>query len=198
MKSLSRIIIVQAMLFSGTLAFQGVSPLRSHLGTALRSAEDSVVENPFDSYKEGSEIAWRDTNMGEGEPVAEGDVLTVAYTGYLWKTQKEFGKNEGLTFKLGGGNVMPGFDAGVKGIKEGGKRRLRVPPELAYGEKGAGNGKIPPNADLEFDIEVTKVARAGLGATVALVGQNRLYLFAVLLLVSIAAPFLGLGERGFI
>jgi hypothetical protein len=166
--------------------------------TEIRSTEEAVVfVDPFAQYKRGSDLAWKDTKEGTGDVVEEGDVLTVAYTGYLFSTKQEFGKNKGLTFKLGGGNVMPGFDQGVRGIKEGGKRIIRVPPALAYKDKGAGDGKIPPNSDLEIDIEVTKVYKGVLG-DVALIGQNRLIGFAILLAISILAPMLGIGERGFI
>ena len=171
-------------------------PIRNSVG--LFSSADAVEDDPFESYKPGSKLAWKDTAPGEGEVVEDGDVLTVAYQGYLWKNLKEFGKNEGLTFKLGGGNVMPGFDEGVRGMKEGGKRTLRVPPELAYGEKGAGNGKIPPNSDLEIMVEVKSVARGPIAGNLALLGQNRLLGFTILLAISILAPMLGIGERGFI
>jgi hypothetical protein len=171
---------------------------KASFGLYSQSADAVVAaEDPFDTYKPGSPLVWKDTKVGSGDPVDEGDVLTVSYTGYLWRTGKEFGSNKALTFKVGGGNVMPGFDAGVRGIREGGRRRIRVPPELAYQDKGAGNGKIPPNSDLEFDVEVTSVAR-GPAAILALVGQNRLILFVILLGLSIVIPMLGIGERGFI
>lgn len=175
-----------------------ISTKKSNFGIYSQAADGVVAEDPFDTYKPGSQLAWKDTAVGTGEPVEEGDVLTVAYTGYLWRNGKEFGANKALTFKLGGGSVMPGFDAGVRGIREGGRRKIRVPPELAYQDKGAGNGKIPPNSDLEFDVEVTKVARGPIAGTLAMVGQNRLILFVILLGLSIVVPMLGIGERGFI
>lgn len=157
---------------------------------AIFSTDDASAEDPFESYKPGSELAWKDTKVGEGDVVEEGDVLTVAYTGYLWRNRQEFGKNEGLTFKLGGGNVMPGFDEGVRGIKEGGKRIIRVPPKLAYGDKGAG-GKIPPNTDLEFEVEVTSVARGPIAGAVAMIGQTRLIGFAIIFALFAITPMIG-------
>mmetsp|Transcript_126058 Transcript_126058/g.362600 ORF Transcript_126058/g.362600 Transcript_126058/m.362600 type:complete len:205 (-) Transcript_126058:59-673(-) len=185
--------------FQTTLVgLNSISTKKPSFGIYSQAPDAVVTEDPFETYKAGSPLAWKDTKVGTGDPVEEGDVLTVAYTGYLWRNGKEFGSNKALTFKLGGGNVMPGFDAGVRGIREGGRRKIRVPPELAYQDKGAGNGKIPPNSDLEFDVEVTSVARGPVAGTVALVGQNRLILFVILLGLSIVIPMLGIGERGFI
>jgi FKBP-type peptidyl-prolyl cis-trans isomerase len=187
-----------------TIGFQTLAGLntvttKKTFGLSSQATDTAATtEDLFDTYQAGSPLAWKDTKIGTGDPVEEGDVLTVAYTGYLWRNGKEFGANKALTFKLGGGNVMPGFDAGVRGIREGGKRRIRVPPALAYQDKGAGNGKIPPNSDLEFDVEVTSVARGPIAGTLALVGQNRLILFVILLGLSIITPMLGIGERGFI
>lgn len=189
-------LVIQALFVFVTVnAFQ---PLQSlHRPTSfLRSTEEAAVD-PFETYRPGSQLAWKDTKEGTGDVVEEGDVITVAYTGYLFSNHEEFGKNDALTFKLGGGNVMPGFEEGVKGLKEGGKRIIRVPPELAYKDKGAGYGKIPPNSDLEIEVEVTKVAR-GVAGSLALIGQNRLIGFVILLAISILAPMLGIGERGFI
>ena len=192
--------VLQALLvIFPIVAFQPISRAPQLTSSKLRSTttEETTIVDAFGQYKPGSGLAWKDTQEGSGDVVEEGDVLTVSYTGYLFSSRQEFGKTEGLTFKLGGGTVMPGFDQGVRGIKEGGKRIIRVPPELAYKDKGAGGGKIPPNSDLEIDVEVTKVYRGAFG-TVALIGQNRLIGFAILLALSIVAPMLGIGERGFI
>ena len=89
-----------------------------------------------------------------------GFIISVQYTGWLYKngakgaefdSSKSAGKP--FTFKLGGGQVIKGWDEGVAGMKIGGQRTLIIPPELAYGAKGAG-GVIPPNATLMFDVEL--------------------------------------------
>lgn len=64
---------------------------------------------------------------------------------------------ESFTFVLGKGDVIPGWDKGVPGMKAGGIRRLIVPASLAYGAEGAGNGVIPPNASLIFEVELINV-----------------------------------------
>lgn len=92
---------------------------------------------------------------GTGAPAAPGDTVSVHYTGWLTngtKFDSSRDRNEPFNFKLGAGQVIPGWDEGVAGMQPGGKRRLTVPAQLAYGSRGAG-GVIPPNAVLVFEVE---------------------------------------------
>lgn len=107
-----------------------------------------------------------DTTVGTGTQADTTKTVTVHYTGYLYDVRvastkgTQFDSSVGkqpLTFKLGAGQVIPGFDQGVTGMKVGGKRTITIPAALGYGSAGAGGGAIPPNAALVFDVELTAV-----------------------------------------
>ena len=108
-----------------------------------------------------------DTKVGTGAPATAGKEVSVHYTGWLYdeKAADHHGKkfdssrdrNEPFTFRLGGGEVIPGWDQGVAGMRVGGQRTLTIPPDLGYGAQGA-SGVIPPNATLVFDVELLNVS----------------------------------------
>ena len=100
-----------------------------------------------------------DIVLGDGEEAMPGNTDTVNYTGKL-ENGEQFDTSIGrapFSFPLGAGRVIKGWDEGVAGMKVGGQRKLTIPPELAYGTRGAGN-VIPPNATLIFDVELLKIA----------------------------------------
>jgi FKBP-type peptidyl-prolyl cis-trans isomerase len=114
---------------------------------------------PKDNVAASSDLVIDDQAVGEGEAAKNGDRVTVHYTGWLldgkkFDSSKDHGKP--LDFTLGGGEVIPGWDQGVAGMKVGGKRKLTIPPKLGYGARGAG-GVIPPNATLVFEVELLKI-----------------------------------------
>ena len=99
-----------------------------------------------------------DEKVGTGPAVKSGDTITVNYTGML-ANGKVFDTSIGkqpFTTKIGVGQVIKGWDEGLIGMKVGGKRKLIIPPNLAYGSQGAG-AAIPPNATLTFEIELLKI-----------------------------------------
>ena len=97
---------------------------------------------------------------GQGKVAGHGNVQ-VHYTGWLRSNSKKFDssldKGQPFTFELGHGEVIKGWDQGVKGMKEGERRQLIVPPALGYGPQGTPDGTIPPNATLVFEVELVKV-----------------------------------------
>jgi peptidylprolyl isomerase len=97
---------------------------------------------------------------GTGAEAKDGDTVTVNYVGVLYKGGKEFNASwetkEPFTFSLGKGQVIPGWDEGVPGMKVGGRRELIIPAALAYGAKGS-PPKIPPNAPLVFVVDLLSV-----------------------------------------
>jgi FKBP-type peptidyl-prolyl cis-trans isomerase FkpA len=102
-----------------------------------------------------------DLVVGTGATANSGSSLTVDYSGWIYNPASVEGKgplfdaNSGFIFTLGSGSVIAGWDQGIVGMQVGGKRRLIIPPDLAYGSSGS--GPIPPNATLVFDITLTAV-----------------------------------------
>ncbi len=103
-----------------------------------------------------SGLQYEDLAEGTGGAAAAGDSVEVHYTGWLTdgsKFDSSHDRRRPFAFKLGAGQVIKGWDEGVAGMKVGGKRKLRIPPGLGYGSRGAG-GVIPPNAELIFEVEL--------------------------------------------
>ena len=106
-----------------------------------------------------SGLKYDDTTVGNGTVAKAGNTVSVHYTGWLTngaKFDSSKDRAEPFNFKLGASQVIRGWDEGVQGMKVGGVRKLTIPPQLAYGARGAG-GVIPPNATLMFDVELLAV-----------------------------------------
>ncbi len=106
-----------------------------------------------------SGLKYEDVKVGEGTEAKAGKTVRVHYTGTL-TNGKQFDSSVGrgpFEFKLGAGEVIKGWDEGVAGMKVGGKRKLTIPANLAYGDRNVGNGLIPPNSILLFDVELLGV-----------------------------------------
>jgi FKBP-type peptidyl-prolyl cis-trans isomerase len=103
-----------------------------------------------------SGLEIEDQIVGDGEEAIAGQTVEVHYTGWLvdgTKFDSSHDRSQTFRFKLGGGQVIAGWDQGVAGMKIGGTRKLTIPPDMGYGERGAG-GVIPPNATLVFKVEL--------------------------------------------
>lgn len=113
-----------------------------------------------------TKLTKTDVKVGSGTEAVADKLVTVHYTGWLYAASKPDRKGakfdssadhgQPFSFPLGAGVVIPGWDKGLTGMKVGGKRTLVIPPDMAYGSRGAG-GVIPPNATLIFDVELVKV-----------------------------------------
>ena len=103
-----------------------------------------------------SGLQYRDLTVGEGTAASQGDTAVVHYTGWLLngtKFDSSVDRGTPFEFPLGAGRVIRGWDEGVGSMNVGGKRELIIPPDLAYGDRGAG-GVIPPGATLKFEVEL--------------------------------------------
>ena len=110
--------------------------------------------------KTGSGLQYEDTKVGTGAEPKTGQTCVMHYTGWLWENDakgKKFDssvdRGQPFEFELGVGRGIMGWDEGVATMKVGGKRTLLIPPQLAYGSRGAG-GVVPPNATLLFEVEL--------------------------------------------
>ena len=125
----------------------------------MATNEKPQVDVPSDqppSYQ----LELEDLEVGDGDEAVSGRIVEVHYVGVSWKTGKQFDASwdRGDTFKftLGKGHVIAGWDQGVAGMKAGGRRRITIPPNLAYGKRGAG-AAIGPDETLVFVVDLLGV-----------------------------------------
>lgn len=129
-----------------------------------KPAAAAQKETPAKWVTSKTGLRYADHVVGKGDEAVKGDTVEVHYTGWLdegGKHGKKFDssvdRGSPFVFTLGAGHVIKGWEEGVAGMKVGGKRELVIPPDLGYGVRGAGNGLIPPNATLIFEVELLKV-----------------------------------------
>jgi FKBP-type peptidyl-prolyl cis-trans isomerase FkpA len=113
-----------------------------------------------DGVKTPSGLIYWDIRVGNGEVAKEGSHVRVHYTGWLTNGKKfdsSVDAGKPFDFTIGNGEVIKGWEEGVAGMRVGGKRQLRIPPDLGYGAEGTPGGPIPPNATLIFDVQLLGV-----------------------------------------
>ncbi|MFI6349386.1 FKBP-type peptidyl-prolyl cis-trans isomerase [Streptomyces sp. NPDC050560] len=124
-------------------------------------ANNDKPEVDFPGGEPPADLEIKDIWQGEGQEAKAGDTVSVHYVGVAFSTGEEFDAswNRGtpLQFQLGAGQVISGWDRGVQGMRVGGRRQLTIPAHLAYGDRGAGGGRIAPGETLIFVCDLVSV-----------------------------------------
>jgi peptidylprolyl isomerase len=143
------------------LATGGDDDGSSDTSSELTKPEVEVPDGP-----PPSDLQVKDITEGDGPEAQAGDQLTMQYVGVDYDTGKEFDSSwdsgQPFQFQLGGGQVIPGWDQGIEGMKVGGRRELIIPPDLAYGKQGQPPA-IKPNATLVFVVDLLDVQPGAAG-----------------------------------
>ena len=150
--ALALVVVIFFFVFNGMSLFASSAPSNTNQDTsASMPTENNAIQ-----------LQVTDEIVGTGATAVAGDSVTVNYIGSLANgTVFDASANHGttgFTFTLGAGQVIKGWDEGIVGMNEGGKRKLVIPASLAYGSQGAGN-VIPPNTTLIFEVELLKVQK---------------------------------------
>ncbi len=134
------------------------APAKPARPAASASAPAPAAPPPSDP---NAKLVQTDEVVGKGDEAKAGDTVSVHYVGTLLNgTEFDSSRKHGkpFTFTLGKGQVIRGWDQGVAGMKVGGKRKLVIPPSLAYGERGMGSA-IPPSSTLNFEVELVEIKK---------------------------------------
>jgi peptidylprolyl isomerase len=128
---------------------------------AIGKDTKSKPEIPAPQGDPPPELVIRDIVKGKGPKAKAGEELSMQYAGNSWSTGQQFDASwdrgaQPFTFQLGAGMVIPGWDEGLVGLRKGGRRLLIIPPDLGYGQAGAG-GTIGPNETLIFVVDLEKI-----------------------------------------
>jgi FKBP-type peptidyl-prolyl cis-trans isomerase FkpA len=124
-------------------------------------ADDEKEKGGSKMQKSPSGLQYEDVVVGSGAQPKSGQTCVMHYTGWLWengakgkKFDSSVDRGKPFKFQIGQGMVIKGWDEGVATMKVGGKRNLLIPPQLGYGTRNVGNGLIPPNSTLYFEVEL--------------------------------------------
>jgi FKBP-type peptidyl-prolyl cis-trans isomerase FkpA len=152
--------LAAACLSSGAAAGQSQKPpAQTPQPKEKPAAMDKTEKTEPKEVVTPSGLKYVDLKQGEGDEAKSGQIVEVHYTGWLTDGKKfdsSLDRGQPFAFRLGAGQVIKGWDEGVAGMKVGGKRKLTIPPGLAYGNRAVG-GVIPPNSTLLFEVELLGV-----------------------------------------
>ncbi|MFA6279034.1 MAG: FKBP-type peptidyl-prolyl cis-trans isomerase [Candidatus Paceibacterota bacterium] len=156
--ALALVVVTTFFVFGGTSLFS--TPTIEGASTEITTNQNESTTMPTENV---TQLQIADEVVGTGAIATAGDSVTVNYVGSLtdgtvFDASKNYGTT-GFTFTLGVQQVIQGWDEGIVGMKVGGKRKLVIPADLAYGNQGAGD-VIPPGATLIFEVELLKVQKA--------------------------------------
>ncbi len=150
--------VVSSIGFSGLVIWE-LSKDSSNSSQTATSDIQKQLEEQMKQQNQGGKVESTDIQVGTGAEATEGKTVTVHYTGTLTDGKKfdsSLDRGQPFSFQLGANEVIKGWDQGVTGMKVGGKRKLVIPPELAYGEASP-SADIPANSTLVFEIELLDV-----------------------------------------
>ena len=141
------------------------APAANNVDAIAAGITKNTKKKPEIAVPEGdppTQLVIRDIVKGKGPKAKAGDQLSMQYVGNSWSTGEQFDASwdrgaQPFPFQLGAGMVIPGWDQGMVGMREGGRRLLIVPPDLGYGAGGTPDGAIAPNETLIFAVDLEKI-----------------------------------------
>ncbi len=157
---MNKLIILLTLIVIAAIAYVLMQPRRDKPFVKIPDVITQPTEAPSTS-PDTTKVKTVDSVVGQGAEAIQGKTVSVQYRGSLvdgTEFDSSYGRNnEPLTFTVGAGQMIPGFDYGVQGMRVGGTRSITIPPELGYGSQPAGGGKIPANSTLIFEVTLEKV-----------------------------------------
>lgn len=157
--SMIALVLLSGALLAGCTAEPEVTSPAPEPAAEQPTTEQPVAPEAPVATEDVTELEIEDLAEGDGAEAKQGDTVTVHYTGWLTdgtKFDSSLDSGQPFQFTIGEGRVISGWEAGVPGMKEGGKRKLVIPPAMAYGEPGR-PPVIPPSATLVFEVELVAV-----------------------------------------
>ena len=149
--------IIPAVLLALAVGLSAQDTQKKKPKKEAKVATTAKVKKETKTVTTASGLQYEDLVEGKGPQPKTGDTVRVHYTGWLTNGKKfdsSVDAGKPFEFPLGQGRVIKGWDEGVGTMKVGGKRKLTIPPDLAYGSQNVGNGLIPPNSTLIFEVEL--------------------------------------------